>query len=92
MRKTAKDNHIIIGVNDVDTQMKRKETLERLQAEQITYARISALAGDYLCIYTVDPETDHYVEYSGSQRYDSLGLAKEGDNLSFATVCSWPCD
>lgn len=81
VRMGSKDNHIIIGVNNVDTQMKRKEALERLQAEQITYARISALAGDYLCIYTVDPETDHYVEYSGSQRYDSLGLAKEGDNF-----------
>jgi len=81
VRMGSKDNHIIIGVNNVDAQMKRKETLERLQAEQITYARISALAGDYICIYSVDPETDHYVEYSGSQRYDKFGLAKEGDNF-----------
>lgn len=81
VRMGSKDNRIIIGVNNVDAHMKRKEALERLQAEQITYARISALAGDYLCIYTVDPETDHYIEYSGSQRYDSLGLAKEGDHF-----------
>ena len=81
VRMGSKDNHIIIGVNNVDTQMKRKETLERLQAEQITYARISALAGDYICIYSVDPKTDHYVEYMGSQRYDTFRLAKEGDNF-----------
>ena len=61
--------------------MKQKKALERMQAEQVVYARISALSGDYLCIYTVDPETDHYVEYSGSKNYDTLGLAKEGEDF-----------
>lgn len=75
------DNHIIIGVNNVDAQMRQKEALERMQAEQVIYSRISALAGDFLSIYTVDPETDHYVEYSSSRHYDTLGLAKEGDDF-----------
>ena len=81
VRMSPGDNHIIIGVNNVDAQMKQKEALERMQAEQVTYARITALSGDYLCIYTVDPETDHYVEYSGSKNYDTLGLAKEGEDF-----------
>ena len=75
------DNHIIIGVNNVDVQMRQKAALEQMQLEQITYARISALAGDYLSIYTVDPETDHFVEYSSSLNYDTLGLAKEGEDF-----------
>ena len=69
------------GVNNVDAQMRQKEALERMQAEQVIYSRISALAGDFLSIYTVDPETDHYVEYSSSRHYDTLGLAKEGDDF-----------
>ena len=81
VRMSPGDNHIIIGVNNVDAQMKQKEALERMQEEQITYARINALAGDYLCIYTVDPETDHYFQYATSKSFDSLGLAKEGNDF-----------
>ena len=81
VRMSPGDNHIIIGVNNVDAQMKQKEALERMQAEQVAYARITALSGDYLCIYTIDPKTDHYVEYIGSQNYDTLGLAKEGEDF-----------
>ena len=74
-------NHIIIGVNNVDAQMKQQEALARLKAEQTTYARINALSGDYICIYTVDPETDHYEEYSATRDYEGLGLAKSGDDF-----------
>jgi hypothetical protein len=61
--------------------MKQQEALERMQEEQITYARISALAGDYICIYTVDPENDTYSEYSSNNDYQKLGLAKIGVNF-----------
>jgi diguanylate cyclase (GGDEF)-like protein len=80
-RMEGDDNHIIIGVNNVDAQMKRQEELETVRSEQITYSRVTALAGDFLCIYTVDPETGSYVEYSGSEMYDHLGLSKEGEDF-----------
>ena len=57
VRMSGDDRHIIIGVNNVDAQMRQRETIERLREEQTTYARISALMGDFIAIYTVDPET-----------------------------------
>ncbi len=75
------DRHLIIGVNNVDVQKKTQESYERLKEERITYSRITALAGNYICIYTIDPKTDHYVEYSATDHYEALGLAKSGDNF-----------
>ncbi len=73
--------HIIIGVSNVDAQMRQKEEMARIQAEQITYSRINALMRGNICIYTVDPVTDHYIEYSATSDYAGLGLAKEGDDF-----------
>lgn len=94
VRMSPEDHHIIIGVNDVDGQMKQQEALERIRLEQIAYARITALSDEYICIYTVDPETDHYLEYSATRDYEGLGLAKEGENFfyqalieSLRTIC-----
>ena len=79
VRIKTKGNHIMIGVNNVDAQMKHQEAYERVKEERITYSRISALTGDYLYIYTVDPETDDYLEYSATG--EGLGLAKKGENF-----------
>ena len=73
--------HIIIGISNVDAQMRHKEALARVQAERITYARIMALSGDYICIYTVDPKTDRFLEYSATKAYESLGIEKEGEDF-----------
>ncbi|MBQ7671209.1 MAG: GGDEF domain-containing protein [Clostridia bacterium] len=85
-RMKGDDNHLIIGINNVDEQMKYQEAIERIKEEQITYTRISALSGDYICIYTVNPETDHYIEYSATKDYEGLGLAKEGDDFFVRSV------
>ena len=74
-------NHVIIGVSNIDAQVRTEEEAERIREERITYARITALAGSYICIYTVDPETDHFLEYSATADYAGLGLAREGDNF-----------
>ena len=81
VRMDRGDEHIIIGVSNVDAQMKHKEALERIRAERVTYARIMALAGDYICIYTVDPVTGNYNEYSTTTAYDGLKLAKDGERF-----------
>jgi len=73
--------HIIIGVNNVDEQMRYQDAIERVQEERATYARITALSGDFIAIYTVDPETDHYIEYNATKSYEGLGLAKEGEGF-----------
>lgn len=80
-RITGDPKHIIIGVSNVNAQMKYQEAIERVQEERTTYARITALSGDFIAIYTVDPNTDHYIEYSATKDYEGLGLAKEGEKF-----------
>jgi hypothetical protein len=81
MRMSHDSSHLIIGVSNVDAQMRHKEELERIRAEETTYARIRALAGDFIAIYTVDLETNRYYEYSSSFTFDGLGIRKEGDDF-----------
>ncbi|MBO4396495.1 MAG: EAL domain-containing protein, partial [Eubacterium sp.] len=78
VRISTDDHHIIIGVNNVDSQMRQQEMLERLREEQITYARISTLMGDFIAIYSIDPDTGNYMEYSASNEYSELGAPKAG--------------
>ena len=58
--------------------MKRREMQNALRRERIIYGRISALSGNYLSLYTVDPKTGHFVRYSATSVYGKLGLATEG--------------
>ena len=81
VRMQGDRRHIIVGVSNVDAQMRQKEALARIQAEQATYSRVNALTGGYICIYTVDPVTDHFMEYSATREYEGLGIAKEGDDF-----------
>ena len=96
-RMSKEDSHIIIGINNVDAQMKQKEADERIAQERITYNRINALTGDYISIYTIDPKTDHYLQYSGNEEYDTLRTKKEGvnffrDSLARASTAIYPED
>ena len=75
------DNHLVVGVNNVDAQMRAQEEVERAKEEHATFARISALSGNYICIYTVDPKTEHYLEYNVTSGYETLRLPKEGDDF-----------
>ena len=73
--------HLIIGVNNVDAQMKQKELVERDREAQLTYGRINALVGDFIALYMVDPDTGAYSESNASQEYEGLGLAKAGKDF-----------
>ena len=75
------DNHIIVGVSDVDAQMRAQEEYDRIKEEHATYSRIMALSGEFICIYTVDPVTDRYVEYSATTAYEGLGIPKAGEDF-----------
>ena len=86
VRMRGDSAHIIIGVSNVDAQMRQKEAMARLQAEQTTYSRINALSKDFLCIYTVDPVTDHYTEYMVTDNYAVFNLDKEGDDFWTAAL------
>ena len=72
---------IVLGITDVDEQMRQRRAALRVIEEQIAYARINALTGDYLCVYIVDPESGRYREVSANQGYETLGQAKEGNDF-----------
>ena len=74
-------NQIIMGISIIDAQVKQKELLEAARREQEALARVMALSEEYLTIYTVDPETNRYTEYSATSEYESLGIAKEGEEF-----------
>ncbi|MBR1423392.1 MAG: GGDEF domain-containing protein [Ruminococcus sp.] len=80
--KDRSDCHIVIGVSNIDDQMKAQEEYQKAKKASLTYSRIAqALAGDYFSIYVVDPETERFSEYSATEEYDTLGIEKGGENF-----------
>ncbi len=75
------DGHIIIGVSNIDTQMKQKMILDRTRRNEMIYSGIMALSDDCICIYTVDIGTGDYSEYNAADSYKGLGLAKDGTDF-----------
>ncbi len=75
------DRYLIFSITDVDEQMKHYKAAQQMQEEQISYGRISALSGDYLCIYVVEPDTGKYREYSSTAGFDAFAIPDEGDNF-----------
>ena len=86
VRVRTDNNHIIIGISNVDAQTRQQEAMERIREERATYSRISALSGDFICIYTVNPETNHYTIYKTSQIYQNHKLADEGEDFFVDTI------
>ena len=81
MRMRQDDSHLIIGVSIIDSQMKQKEQMESARKERDALARIMALTESYISLYSIDPDTGRYVEYTSTKEYESLGLAKEGEDF-----------
>ena len=77
-----KDPHIVIGVSNIETQMKRQEEYETARKESLMYSRVvQALSQDYYSIYMVDMRTDKYVEYSSTPEYQELKAEQSGENF-----------
>ena len=74
-------NRIIMGISNIDSQMKQKDLFERMQKERDALVRAMALSENYLSLYSIKPDTGRYVEYSATSDYESLGFAKEGDDF-----------
>ena len=69
---------LIIGMTDIDDQVRRRRAEERIHEEHIAYARISALTGEFICVYIVMPESGRYREYSSTEGFEKFALPKEG--------------
>lgn len=77
-RMVDDERYMIIGVTDVDEQMKQRRAAERMNEEKIAYTRLNALSGDFLCVYVIVPQTGRYREFSSTSGYETLALPKDG--------------
>ena len=73
------DRSIVIGVRDIDAQIRRE--LENEKASR-TYAEIAeSLASMYEVIYYIDINTGNFTQYSSSKSYAELGLTSKGEDF-----------
>ena len=76
------DRHIIIGVTDIDEQIREEQQMDRMRVHSVTFAAIArALSRDYFSIYYVNMETDSFIEYSAYGEYQDLGIEKSGEDF-----------
>ena len=91
MKITRMDNdkhHIIIGVSSIDEQAKEKARLDRIRKSEIAYSRIKAICNEYICLYTVELDSGHYIECSASSDYRWLGFSKTGTDFFFDALAN----
>ena len=79
------ERYIIVSLTDVDEQMKERNAAQKLLEEQVAYNRITALAGDFFCIYVVNPETGQYREFSSTAGFNTFELPGEGNDFFAAS-------
>ncbi|MBQ9708442.1 MAG: GGDEF domain-containing protein [Firmicutes bacterium] len=78
----SSDNHIVIGVNNIDVQIRREQEYQEALKDTLTYSRIAqALSKDYYSIYYVNIETDEFIEYSSQGEYEELQVEQSGINF-----------
>ena len=75
------ERFIILSITDINEQMKQRQAAQRMQEEQTAYSRISALAGDFLCIFVAVPETGRYRKFSSDADFDAFSMPSEGFDL-----------
>ncbi len=81
VRPSNDRHHIIMGISNIDAQVKRESIGE-------TYGQIAgALASRYEAIYYINSDTNEYNQYLSSETYASLGLARQGSNF-FADIAN----
>ena len=66
---------------DITNAERIRHAEERMEEEHIAYSRINALAGDFLSVFVVVPETERYREFSSNEGFDSYGLPAEGQDF-----------
>lgn len=79
VRPIDDDDHIVIGVINIDSQIKREQMLAE---ENMLFNEVAmALASRYEVIYRVDTVTNEYYEFSASAKYSKLKVGSRGDDF-----------
>ena len=81
MKVKRNEQHIIIGISNVDTQVKDRMAATQAAEEKKSYQRLAALNGNLIVLYLVDPENGQYTEFSASREYEDLGISKHGSDF-----------
>lgn len=80
------DHHIIIGINNIDAQVRDQVAARRAVEDRKTYLRFSALNNNLIVLYMVDLETGQFSEYSSTQDYKKLGIETHGSEFFKTTI------
>lgn len=76
------ERFIVIAVKDIDELVKKRRAEERVHEERIVYARLHAITGNFIVVYVVNPETNHFREFSSTDAYTQyFALEKDGDDF-----------
>jgi len=82
MQLTDDNDHILIGLSDIDDEIYKEKEYQNAIEKSVTYASIAeALAADYFSIYYVDMETEEFIEYSSHGEYETLNIEKGGKDF-----------
>ena len=81
---TEDKKYLIIGVNDVDAQVREHQEMMRAEEEMTIFSRIKALSGSFIAFYTVDLLTEDYYLYDASQDFSAIVSENVGSDF-FAT-------
>ncbi len=75
-------DHFILGVQNVDEQVRKRIESEQHEQEREIYNQIAdSLAEHYDTLYYVDIESNNYFEYSSTDVYNSLHIPKTGSDF-----------
>ena len=74
-------NRLILGISNVDAYIRQKKLFDEMRKEREALVRVMALSDGYLSLFTVNPTSGQYVEFSSSEAFDSLGAAKQGEDF-----------
>ena len=81
MKATMMDGrHIVIGVADIDEHMRNSLAVRDMEDERTAYARVFALAGNFICIYVVNRDGS-YTRFEASDRYGKVYTPEKGTDF-----------
>lgn len=79
VRPKNDENHLIMGLTNIDAQVKREEIIK---VESRSFDEVAmALAKRYEVIYLVNVENDDYLEYSSNEKYARLEINTSGNDF-----------
>ena len=79
------ERFVILGIMDVDEQIRQRREAERAIEEHAAYTRLSVLAGTFLSVYLVEPESGAYRKYSTTAGAELLEIPETGEDF-FAMI------